>query len=110
MEQDANYRDAYDALGEEFHLARSLTDANETVRLTQPQRARRQRTPRRAGREIRADAGVHRLILRSDSHAVRFLSAVAAATHGKLLMALDCDDGEPKFHQLEPDRRLAATS
>ena len=38
--------------GEEFDLARSLIDANETVRLTQPQRATRQRTPRRVSREF----------------------------------------------------------
>ena len=45
---------------------------------------------------IGAQARVHRLTLGSDSHAVRFLSAIAAATHGKLLMALDCDGGEPR--------------
>jgi hypothetical protein len=28
---------------------------------------------------------------------VRFLSAVAVATHRKLLMALDRDDGDPKI-------------
>jgi hypothetical protein len=49
--READYRGAYDALGEDFDLARSLIDANETERLTQPQRATRQRTPRRAFRE-----------------------------------------------------------
>jgi hypothetical protein len=44
----------------------------------------------------------------SPSQSVRCLSAVAAAPPGKLLMALDCDDGEPKFHQLEPDRQMVA--
>lgn len=48
----ADYRAAYDALGEEFDLARSLIDAGASVRLTQPQRAKRQKAPRRALREF----------------------------------------------------------
>lgn len=49
--RDVDYRGAYDALDEEFDLARSLIDANATVLLTQPQRAKRQKTPRRACHE-----------------------------------------------------------
>ena len=45
---------------------------------------------------ISAEARVHRLTLGSDSHAVRFLLAVAAVTRGQLLMVLDSDDGEPR--------------
>lgn len=56
---------------------------------------------------ISAEARVHRLTLGSDSHAVRFLLAVAAATHGKLLMVLDWDGGEPNVRQLEPHFRMA---
>ena len=41
---------------------------------------------------------------------VRFLSAVALATDGKLLMALDCDGGQPEFRQLEPARQVAAAT
>lgn len=59
---------------------------------------------------ISAEARVHRLTLGSDSHAVRFLLAVAAATHGRLLMVLDWDGGDPKFRQLAPDCRLAQPS
>jgi len=47
----ADYRGACDALREEFDLGRSLLDARATVRLTQPQRAMRQKTPRHACRE-----------------------------------------------------------
>jgi hypothetical protein len=43
--RDADYRGAYAALGEEFDLARSLIEARATVRLTKPQRAKRQKTP-----------------------------------------------------------------
>ncbi|HET9262983.1 MAG TPA: hypothetical protein VFO14_08070 [Vicinamibacterales bacterium] len=49
--RNADYGGAYEALGEEFDLARSVIDTNATVRLPQPQRAKRQKTPRRAGRE-----------------------------------------------------------
>jgi hypothetical protein len=43
-----------------------------------------------------------------ESTRVRFLSAVLAATDGKLLKALDEESGEPKFRQLEPDPRMVA--
>jgi hypothetical protein len=43
-----------------------------------------------------SEAPVRRLTLGSDSHAVRFLSAVSAATHCTLLMPLDWDAGEPR--------------
>jgi hypothetical protein len=43
---------------------------------------------------VRADASAGALSL---VPSVRFLSAVAAATHGKLLIGLDCDRGEPHF-------------
>jgi hypothetical protein len=49
--RDAHDKDAYAALGEEFDLARSLIGARATVRSTQPQRAKRQKTPRHACRE-----------------------------------------------------------
>jgi hypothetical protein len=49
--RDADYREAYNVLGEDFDLARSPIDANEKVRLTHPQRPTRQRTPRRARHE-----------------------------------------------------------
>jgi hypothetical protein len=38
---------------------------------------------------------------------VRFLSAVAGSTNGKLLIALDCVDGEAKFRALAPSFKLA---
>jgi hypothetical protein len=41
---------------------------------------------------------------------VRFLSAVVVRTDGKLLMALDCDGGEPKLRELEPAGRLVAAA
>ena len=41
--RDADDRGAYDALGEEFGLARSLIDARATVRLTQPQHPKSRR-------------------------------------------------------------------
>jgi hypothetical protein len=49
--KDADYTDAYAALGEEFDVAPSLIDAGAMVRVTQPQRAKRQKTPRHACRE-----------------------------------------------------------
>ena len=49
--KDADYKGAYDALGEEFDLARSLIDARTTVRLSQPQHANKLKTPRHASRE-----------------------------------------------------------
>jgi hypothetical protein len=40
----------------------------------------------------------------------RFDSALGSpAQHGKLLMGLDGNDGEPHFHELGPAGRLAAT-
>jgi hypothetical protein len=39
---------------------------------------------------------------------VRFLSAVVVETYGKLLMALDCESGDPNVRQLEPAGRVAA--
>jgi hypothetical protein len=39
---------------------------------------------------------------------VRFPSAVTASITLELLMALDERDGEPKFRELEPARRVAA--
>ena len=42
--KDRNYKDAYDALGEEFDLARALIEARTAAGLTQSQLARRRGT------------------------------------------------------------------
>lgn len=42
--RDAAYRDAYDALGEEFDLAHALIEARTTAGLSQSQLARRMKT------------------------------------------------------------------
>lgn len=42
--KDANYKDAYDALGEEFDLARALIEARTAAGLSQAQLARRMKT------------------------------------------------------------------
>jgi ribosome-binding protein aMBF1 (putative translation factor) len=42
--KDANYKDAYDALGEEFDLARTLIEARLAAGLSQSQLARRMKT------------------------------------------------------------------
>ena len=42
--KDANYREAYDALGEEFDLARALIKARTAAGLSQSQLARRMKT------------------------------------------------------------------
>lgn len=42
--RDADYRAAYDALGEEFDLARALIEARTAAGLTQAQLARRMKT------------------------------------------------------------------
>jgi hypothetical protein len=49
--QDAEYKEAYVAMDEEFDLARSLLDAGTTVRLSPPQQAKKLKTPRHASRE-----------------------------------------------------------
>ena len=49
--RNAEYEKAFDALGEEFDLARSRIGARATARLPQPQRAKRRKTPRHACRE-----------------------------------------------------------
>jgi hypothetical protein len=49
--KDADYKGAYDDLGEEFDLARSLIDPRTTVRPSQPQHAKNLTTPRHASRE-----------------------------------------------------------
>jgi ribosome-binding protein aMBF1 (putative translation factor) len=42
--KDADYKDAYDALGEEFDLARTLIEARAAAGLSQAQLARRMKT------------------------------------------------------------------
>ena len=42
--KDADYKDAYDALGEEFDLARALIEARMAAGLSQSQLARRMKT------------------------------------------------------------------
>ena len=42
--KDVDYRDAYDALGEEFDLARALIEARTAAGLSQSQLARRMKT------------------------------------------------------------------
>lgn len=42
--EDADYKDAYDALGEEFDLARALIEARTAAGLSQAQLARRMKT------------------------------------------------------------------
>lgn len=42
--KDADYKEAYDALGEEFDLARALIEARAAAGLSQSQLARRMRT------------------------------------------------------------------
>ena len=42
--KDADYKDAYDALGEEFDLARALIEARTAAGLSQAQLARRMKT------------------------------------------------------------------
>jgi hypothetical protein len=49
--KDADYKGAYDALGEEFDLARSLSDARTAERLSPPQHAKTLETPRHTSRE-----------------------------------------------------------
>ena len=48
--KDADYKGVCDAPGEEFDLARSLIDARTTVPLSQPQHAKKLKTPRHASR------------------------------------------------------------
>ena len=42
--RDANYKDAYDALGEEFDLARALIEVRTAAALSQAELARRMKT------------------------------------------------------------------
>jgi hypothetical protein len=49
--KDADYKRAYDALGEEFDLARSLIEAKTTVRLSPSQHAKKLKTRGRASCE-----------------------------------------------------------
>jgi hypothetical protein len=41
---------------------------------------------------------------------MNWFDPVAAATAREVLIALDCDGGEPQFHELEPHPRLAGTT
>jgi hypothetical protein len=75
-------KDADDALGEEFDLARALIEARTAAGLSQSQLAKKMKT--------------------------RFLSAVDVPSDCQLLMAQDCESGEPEFRELEPDLGLAA--
>ena len=47
----ADDKGAYEAMGEEFDLARSLIGGRTTVRLSSPQHAKKPKTPRHASRE-----------------------------------------------------------
>ena len=70
--EDADYKDAYDVLGEEFDLARALIEARTAAGLSQAQLARRMKTSqsyiaRIEGGRVRPSAGA----LERFAHATR---------------------------------------
>lgn len=52
--KDSDYKDAHDALGEEFDLARSRIEARTAARLSQSQLAKKMKTSRHTSRGSRA--------------------------------------------------------
>lgn len=107
--KDANYKNAYDALAEEFDLARALIEARTAAGLSQSQLAKKMKTSqsyiaRIEVGKVRPSTDTLERFARvcgsSSNHTghadpsvapspVRFLSAVAVANDCNLLMALD---------------------
>jgi len=90
--KDTHYKNAYDALGEEFDLARTLIEARTAAGLSQLQLPSRS-FPSRSVRDAQG----------------RLACPAEASRAGASGMRREAKAGEPEFRELEPPRRVVAT-